>query len=237
MQEHTGLKNALEQTDALIIERDLLQQEKDWLVKEISHRVKNNLQMIISLLNAQSEFSYHPSALNAIRESRDRMQAIAIIHKKLYQNDHHTRINMRSYIQELVETISSSISRYEDLVFELDVAGISLDISQAVPLGLVMNEAITNAIKYAYAENEKGIIHISLQNISAPWVQLKIRDHGKGLPAGMDTDQMGSLGLTLIRLFAEQLDGELYFKNNHGLEIILNFMIANDLFFNESSYH
>jgi two-component sensor histidine kinase len=210
-----------------IEEKDCLLEEKEWLVREIHHRVKNNLQMVISLLNAQSEFLNHPSAVDAIRESRERMQAIAILHQKLYRTDTSTRINMRSYVNELVDNISSSVADTERMEFHVDVApDIELDISQSVPLGLILNEGITNSIKYAYGENEKGSIRISLQYTGDRQLQLKIADHGKGLPSGLDAENPHSLGLQLIRLFAEQLEGDLYFINNNGLEINLSFRTA-----------
>ncbi|HET6994470.1 MAG TPA: histidine kinase dimerization/phosphoacceptor domain -containing protein [Chitinophagaceae bacterium] len=222
-EKNTTLEKLVNEKDELIADKDVLLKEKDWLVKEIHHRVKNNLQMIISLLNAQSEFLNHPSAVHAIQESRERMQAIAIIHQKLYQVDNNSKIAMRSYINELVESIRNSIADSERFNFKVQVADIDLDISQTVPLGLIMNEAITNAIKYAYRPNQKGDINISLQRTGREQFQLRIADHGKGLPAGIDTDHSNSLGLQLIRLFSEQLEGDLFFRNNRGLEIILNF--------------
>ena len=203
--------------------------EKDWLVKEIHHRVKNNLQMVMSLLNAQTEFLTHPSAIDAIKESRERMQAIAIIHQKLYQFDNSTQINMRSYINELIDNIKDSFADSRRIQFEVDVTDVNLDISQSVPLGLILNEAITNAIKYAYLENEKGSIQISLKHYDNDMLQLKVADNGKGLPADVDIKHSKSLGLQLIKLFSEQLEGDLYFINSNGLEITLNF--------NASGYH
>ena len=196
--------------------------------------------MVISLLNAQSEFLNNPSARNAIKESRERMQAIAIIHQKLYEVDNSTRVNMRSYINELVENIRNSFVDSNRIYFQTDIDDIDFDISQSVPLGLILNEAITNAVKYAYPKNvrkdspkessrtfgEKGDISISLKRTGIQQVRLEIADHGKGLPAGMDTEHSNSLGLQLIKLFSEQLDGDLYFINNNGLEITLNFKTA-----------
>jgi two-component sensor histidine kinase len=165
--------------------------------------------------------------VDAIRESRERMQAIAILHQKLYRTDTSTRINMRSYVSELVDNIRTSVADTERMEIQVDVApDIELDISQSVPLGLILNEGITNSIKYAYGENEKGSIRISLQHIGDRQLQLKIADHGKGLPEGLDAEQPHSLGLQLIRLFAEQLEGVLYFINNKGLEINLSFRTA-----------
>jgi two-component sensor histidine kinase len=225
-EKNIALEHLITDKDILIADKDVLLKEKDWLVKEIHHRVKNNLQMIISLLNAQSEFLNNPSAINAIRESRERMRAIAILHQNLYQQENNTIINMRIYINELVDNIQSSFSDTSLIYFKLDVADVSLDISQSMPIGLILNEAITNAIKYAYSKNERGGIHILLQYTDLHQLQLKISDHGRGLPAGINMEQTNSLGLQLIKLFAEQLDGELLFINNNGLEVIINFKTA-----------
>ena len=177
-------------------------------------------------MNAQSEFLTHPSALDAIKESRERMQAIAIIHQKLYQLENSAQVNMRSYLNELIENIKNSFDDNKRIRFKEDVSDIWLDISQSVPLGLILNEAITNAVKYAYPKNESGVVHISLKAQDADKIQLKITDNGKGLPAGINIDQSKSLGLQLIKLFSEQLEAELYFINDKGLQIILNFKTA-----------
>ena len=210
----------------LIADKNDLLKEKEWLIKEIQHRVRNNLQIVMSLLSAQSEYLNSPSALDAIGKSLERMQVIALIHQKLYQGNSTTRINMQSYISELVESIKNSSIEPGKISFQLNVDEISLDISQSMPLGLILNEAITNAIKYAHPKNKEGIISISLQYADAGKVQLKIADNGKGLPSGFDTNRSNSLGLQLIKLFSEQLDGDLYFINKNGLEIVLNFKPA-----------
>jgi two-component sensor histidine kinase len=216
-----GQKNeALQRT---INEKDDLLKEKEWLVREIHHRVKNNLQMVISLLNAQSEYLNHPSALHAIKESRERMQAIAILHQKLYQVEGGAKINMRAYITELVDNIQQGFDKSERIHFHVDVTDIGLDMSQSVPLGLILNEAITNAIKYAYPKNAKGIIRISLQQIEDQQLQLIIADQGGGLPEGFDIELNHSLGMQLIKLFAEQLEADLFFVNRNGLKIVLSF--------------
>ena len=214
---------ALEQ---LVGEKDNLITEKDWLVKEIHHRVKNNLQIVISLLTAQTEFLDNPSALSAIQASRERMEAIAIIHQKLYQTENNTLIHAGAYVYELVDNLQDSFANARDISFQLNIADIVLDISQSVPLGLIINEAITNAIKYAYPEGERGTVSISLQPTDGDWVELKIADNGKGLPPGLDWKNSPSLGLQLINLLAQQLKGELCFINKNGLEITLHFKPA-----------
>ena len=108
----------------------------------------------------------------------------------------------------------------------LGVLELSRPLEQSLPLGLILNEAITNAIKYAFAQNEKGLIRITLKQMEGDRFQLKIADNGKGLPGDVDIKQSNSLGMKLIRLFSEQLEGDLYFISNNGLEIVLNFKTA-----------
>lgn len=197
--------------------------EKEWLVKEIHHRVKNNLQMIISLLNTQSDFLDNQSAISAIRASKDRMQAIALIHQKLYKPDDNANIDMGAYIRELVDNLQNGFMHTGKISFRLDIDALTLDVSQAVPLGLILNEGITNALKYAFPEGMKGIITIMLKELKEGKVLLRMADNGKGFNKGFDMMTGNSLGIQLIRLFAEQLEGELNFNNREGVEIGLVF--------------
>jgi len=200
-----------------------LLKEKEWLLKEVHHRVKNNLQIVISLLNTQTDFLDNPSALHAIQDSRERMQAIALIHQKLYQQDQSTLIDMHSYIHELVSHLVSSFTDAGRIWFDLEIENIELDVSQAVPLGLVLNEAITNAVKYAFPNGGHGTVRVKFYRKKGRDLVLKIIDNGVGFPAGFDLDARNSLGIQLMRLFAEQLEGELQFHEREGVEIDLRF--------------
>lgn len=197
--------------------------EKEWLVKEIHHRVKNNLQMIISLLNVQAEFLDHPSAINAIRESRERMQAVALIHQKLYQPGQESSLNMLAYIQELVTYFKSNLAETESINFKLDIQDINLDVSQAVPLGLMLNEAITNVMKYAFQPGEHGTLNIALCYLNKGEILLQVKDNGRGLPDDFDILKSNSLGIQLMQLLAEQLEGNIQFNNLNGLELLMTF--------------
>ena len=197
--------------------------EKEWLLKEVHHRVKNNLQIIISLLNTQTDFLDNPSALHAIQDSRERMQAIALIHQKLYQQDHSTLINMHSYIHELISYLISSFNNTGRIYFDLDIDEINLDVSQAVPLGLILNEAITNAVKYAFPKGDHGTISVLLYREGTRDVHLQIADNGVGFPRNTDLSGKTSLGIQLMKLFAEQLEGSIRLQSKHGVEIILHF--------------
>ncbi|MCF6403684.1 tetratricopeptide repeat protein [Chitinophaga filiformis] len=206
----------------LITSQNKLLGEKEWLVKEIHHRVKNNLQIVMSLLNTQAAFLDDKDALNAIRESRYRMQAISLIHQKLYQSENMAIIDMSAYIKDLVEFLKDGFSGVNKIRFDLQIAPVNLDVSQSVPIGLILNEAITNAIKYAFTGN--GIIMISLQETSPGQLSLIIADNGVGLPAD-DNNQprKQSMGMMLMETLAEQLEGTLNIQSKDGVIVTVRF--------------
>jgi two-component sensor histidine kinase len=130
---------------------------------------------------------------------------------------------MLSYIQDLVSYLESSFTVARGIYFQLEIDEVSLDVSQAVPLGLILNEAITNAVKYAFPNGRRGTIVVSLRRQGARNILLKIADNVIGLPGNFDFNRNNSLGMQLIRLFAEQLEGELFFQGEGGVEITLLF--------------
>lgn len=200
-----------------------LLEEKERLLKEIHHRVKNNLQVVMSLLNAQASYIADDLALSAIQQSQHRVQAMALIHQKLYQAEGLARIPMAAYIQELVAYLHDSYEYSQPISFELQVEPIELDITQAVPLGLIINEALTNALKHAFPHQRSGMVRVELKEPQAGEYELVVADDGVGLPADFAAEQSRSLGLTLIRGFSEQLEGQLCISPQPGLRISLQF--------------
>jgi two-component system, sensor histidine kinase PdtaS len=198
-------------------------EEKEWLLKEIHHRVKNNLQIVVSLLNTQSKYLVNDEAVAAMSESRHRMQAMSLIHQKLYSSDNLALVNMPNYIKELVEYLGTSFRSQKQISFELAVDPIDLDISQAIPVGLILNEAITNAIKHAFANKKDGKIMISMKYLPAQGIDLRIRDNGSGLAAGIDLPAEGSMGMRLIEGLVGQIDGTLTIKNERGFGLFILF--------------
>ncbi len=217
------LSELLTQKDALLGEKDQLLSEKEWLLKEIHHRVKNNLQIVMSLLNSQAASLEDKAALSAIQESQHRVQAMALIHQKLYQSEAVARIHMPSYIEEVVDYLRDFYHRPRPIQFRLDVEPIDLDVTLAVPLGLIINEAITNAFKYAFPEGRTGTVRLNLYRLTRTTYQLTIEDNGVGLPEGYIPSRSRSLGMTLMHGFSEQLGGELTITSAHGLSICLVF--------------
>lgn len=197
--------------------------EKEWLLKEIHHRVKNNLQIVISLLNTQSAYLENEDALDAIRNSQHRMQTMSLIHQKLYQSENLSTIDMAVYIRELVEYLSDSFSRNKSMIMDVKVSPVKLDVSQAVPLGLILNEAISNSIKYAFKENPNGRINILLEPVGDDMYLLCVADNGPGLPEGFDPFNTSSLGMSLMQGLSQQLDGYFLLENKNGLKVCVTF--------------
>jgi two-component sensor histidine kinase len=229
-QKNRHLSQLLGEKDSLLGEKDVLLAgqerllaEKERLLKEIHHRVKNNLQVVMSLLNSQADALQDGAALSAIQESQHRVQAMALIHQKLYQAQGVARIPMHDYIEEVVAYLHDSYCLKQLAHFELEVEPIELDVTQAVPLGLIINEAITNAFKYAFPDGRSGTVTLRLQRHGEATYQLVIADDGVGLPANYDPSQSRSLGMTLLHGFSGQLGGELTITSPPGLTINLVF--------------
>ncbi|NII23813.1 histidine kinase [Pseudoflavitalea sp. X16] len=207
----------------LVTEKDRLLEEKEWLLKEIHHRVKNNLQIVISLLNTQSAYLDNDAALMAIRDSQHRMRAMSLIHQRLYQSETESAIDMQAYIRELVEYLSDNFNLSHKIGFSLQVEKIAMDVAQAVPVGLILNESITNAFKYAFPDNSEGTINILMKQDQDSHVLLVIADNGRGLPAGFDTAAVRSLGMNLMQGLTKQLNGVFIIQSDKGVSIMIRF--------------
>jgi two-component system, sensor histidine kinase PdtaS len=201
-----------------------LLEEKEWLLKEIHHRVKNNLQIVMSLLNSQSAYLKDSAALDAIKESQHRVHAISLIHQKLYQSENLAVINMSSYIKEVVDYLSQNMDSNHNSIRCTEIQPIELDVAQAVPVGLIINEAVTNSIKYAFPHERGGQIEIQMRHTVAGEVLLLIQDDGIGLPEPFNWQLTKSLGMSLMQGLSKQIDGELKIGNNNGVTIQLKFM-------------
>nr|PZN48610.1 MAG: hypothetical protein DIU61_18425 [Bacteroidota bacterium] len=213
------------QKDSLLGEKDQLITEKEWLLKEIHHRVKNNFHIVASLLEIQSSFLHNKEALSAIRESQHRIHSMSIIHQKLYQSDTLSTIQMSAYIYELVEYLRDSYAIRDNIRFSLDIQTIELDHASAITLGLILNEIITNAIKYAFAETGNGVISIALRYVSNSQILLSVQDNGPGLPADFNKRIGASMGMELLRGLTDDIGGTLSIESNNGtlVEIIFSY--------------
>lgn len=220
-QYHIKLSNSRrisEQNDKL---HNLLE-EKEWLLKEVHHRVKNNLQVVLSLLQSQSIY-LKDEALAAVHDSQHRVQAMSLIHQKLYQTDNVSTINMDLYIPELVDYLKDSFVTHSRIVFVMDIAPVALDITQAIPLGLIINEAVTNIFKHAFPDRVRGQVHISLKELNEEEMVLDIADNGVGLPVNSGHAPRNSLGLNLMKGLCRDFNGRYTIESVAGTHISIAF--------------
>jgi len=200
----------------------VLLNEKEWLLQEIHHRVKNNLQIINSLLVSQAAFLKDGTALKAMKESQHRVQAMSLIHQKLYNSENHRSIYMPEYIGELAEYLKDSFDIKQNVLFHLDIEPLWLDVTKVVPLGLILNEIITNAFKYAFPYSGEDKISIQLKSENEK-IFLIVSDNGRGLPENYDLSKNESFGITLMRGMTEDLDGHFDIENRHGTKVTVTF--------------
>jgi two-component sensor histidine kinase len=183
-----------------------LLRDNEWLMRELHHRVKNNLQIVVSLLSSQSARLQDEAASNAVRDSRLRVQSMALIHQKLYKSDNVSAVDMEEYVTDMVEYLRDNVRPGLHIVFDVNVEQISLDVVQAVLVGLILNEVITNSIKHAFPATTAGRIAIRFSRLPEGFIRLKISDEGIGFPEETDPMVSTSFGLRLIRGLAEDLE-------------------------------
>ena len=200
---------------------------KEALLKEMYHRVKNNFQTVCSVLSLQSQHLEDETVLNMFTESQDRVRAMALIHERLYRSDDLTHVNFPEYVDQLVQGLfwSYSVDR-KRIQVDVNIHELQLDMITAIPCGLIINELVSNALKYAFPpqRKEKGHLTVFFQRIEEGYV-LRVTDDGVGFPADLDFRQTTSLGLQLVIIFAEdQLNGQVALDRRTGttFEIAFN---------------
>jgi PAS domain S-box-containing protein len=198
--------------------------EKETLLKEIHHRVKNNLQIISSLLRLQSRQIRDHEDLDILKESQNRVQAMALIHEKLYQSSSLAKIDCQEYITTLVQELFRSYNAHRQKIdFRVKVNQSSLAIALATPFGLIINELVSNSLKYAFTETVGGQIFIGLQEPNQGQFNLIISDNGKGLPKSLDFRNTKTLGFQLVRRLTKQLNGTIELDRSQGTEFKIVF--------------
>ena len=197
--------------------------EKEVLLKEVHHRVKNNLQVISSILNLQSSYVKDINTLNILRESQNRIKSMAFIHESLYQTTDFSQINFSEYVTSLSKNLVHSYGVFDDLIdLKLSVGDISLNLDLSIPCGLIINELVSNSLKYAFLNQEKGIIKIKLFEKNEN-VNLIVQDNGLGLPNEINYKETDSLGLQLVMTLVEQIDGTIELDNTKGASYTIIF--------------
>ena len=195
--------------------------EKETLLKEIHHRVKNNLQVISSLLNLQARYIKDPHALDAIKEGRNRVKSMALIHQNLYQEENLVGVNAKDYVEKLIQSLLASYHIEEkQVILEKDVDPIQLDVDTVIPLGLILNELISNALKYAFKGKQNGRIKVRLKEKFGS-IQLNVIDNGIGLPKDFNQQKDSSLGFRLIDAFVKKMKAKLEVNQDLGTNVLI----------------
>lgn len=217
--EQMALKNQQIGTQKLQIEQSL--KEKDLLIKEIHHRVKNNLQIITSMLSLQIGKIEDEKTSSILRDAKQRINSIALTHQMLYQKDNISSVNLSDYVERLARQVEflMPVSNIE-LVTNISATNNRLTIDNAVPLGLLVNELLTNAYKHAFPDSVKGQIEVSLVENDASFT-LRVTDNGVGLPNDFDTTERKTLGMELVHILAEQLDSIIMIDKTNGSSFAL----------------
>ncbi len=201
--------------------------EKDLLLKEIHHRVKNNLQVISSLLSLQSQHIHEAHALAMFKESQDRVRSMALVHEKIYQSHDMAQIDFDDYIQSLVKSLFRSYgTNPEKVQLSFITENVMLGIDMAVPCALILNELISNALKHAFPDldSNRGQIQVGLRKLSNSNIELCVADNGVGLKEEIDSFDRKSLGMQLVHILIEdQLMGTLDIQRNDGTKFIIQF--------------
>lgn len=198
--------------------------EKEVLLREIHHRVKNNMQIISSMLYLQSMKALEPETIEVIKDSRKRVQSMSLIHEKLYRSNDLACINFGDYIKSLTDEIAKSYtSQLCPVQFNIEADNISLPVDSAIPCGLILNELTTNSFKYAFKELARGEINISFRREARQKLILRFKDNGTGLPDNFSVASSSSLGMSLVQNLTNQLHGTVEYKNKNGLQWTISF--------------
>jgi two-component sensor histidine kinase len=198
--------------------------EKEVLLKEIHHRVKNNLQIVSSLFFFQSKQISDPTTLEMFRDGQNRVKSMALIHEKLYQSGDLANIDFKEYLKKLTNFLMQSYGTKQSRIkLKNNIHNVELGVDAAVPCGLIVNELISNSLKHAFRDRENGEIRIDMGYDESDKLILKISDNGSGIPKNMDIEKSDSLGLRLVYNLTTQLNGKVEFINNNGTIVKIEF--------------
>lgn len=195
-------------------------EEQKVLLSELNHRVKNNLTVITSLLNMQKKKARSKETRHAIEIVQNRVMSMALVHLKMYENENKSDIDLEKYIRELGNEIHNSMQKDRTIRIDYNLENVKIDVSLAIPMGLIINELITNSLKHAFDETEVPCIGITLVKEGDRFIQLTVRDNGKGINPNFENTASG-LGLDLIKSLTDQLDGKSTMQNENGVHFKL----------------
>jgi len=208
--------------------QDALQQ-KDLLLREVHHRVKNNLQVIHSLLDLQALKSEDKAVTGMLRDSQNRIRSMALIHQTLYQSQNFARVNFQRFLDELLPRLTEAYGHVSSQVqIRVQAHDVSLPINEAIPCGLIVNELVSNALKHGFVERHSGFIDVDVRQRDN-LVELSISNDGAPIPTDLDLLQTGSLGLQLVHLLTRQLHGALDTQRGNPTRFTLSFRLRDEI--------
>jgi len=194
------------------------------LLQEVHHRVRNNLQVISSLLDMSSLRIHEQQAIASLTDARTRIHLMSLIHSQLYQNESPGEIEMGAHVRELAKYLAATYARGENIAIVIDISRVYFPLNQAIPCALALGELISNALRHAFKEEEKGTIEISMRRSDEGIINIRVKDDGIGIPNEGTINKAGSLGLNLCRnLIQKQLKGQIQVRRNKGTEFIIEF--------------
>lgn len=211
----TQQKMAEEKIKGLLVEKELI-------LKEVHHRIKNNMNTISSLLSLQAQTVKEPSAMAALEDARARVQSMGLLYDKLYRSDDFAGASVNDYLPDLVDEIIGNFSDSKIVKIEKHVDDFTLDVKRLQPLGIIINELVTNIMKYAFAGRKSGVVELSATNADGH-ITVSVGDDGNGLPNSVDFENSSGFGLQLVHALAEQLNGTIRIERGNGTKLVLEF--------------
>lgn len=197
--------------------------EKEILLKEIHHRVKNNLQIISSLIVLQEQYIKDEKILQVFKDFQNRIKVMALIHQALYNSENLNQIYLSKYIENLVDNLFKAYSvKSKNIKLQLNIENIEFSLDKAIACGLIINELVSNSLKHAFSESENGEIYVTLKKTINNRILLDVYDNGVGLPQTLDYENSDTLGLKLISTITKQLDGKISIEKNNGTHVIIS---------------
>lgn len=198
--------------------------EKELILKEVHHRIKNNMATITSLLSIQAETIKNPAVTAALNDAKNRVQSMLVLYNKLYLSDDFNKVSVKKYIPDLVNQIESNFSSHRPMKIDYQIDEFDLDPKKLFSVGIIVNEIITNILKHAFPGQDQGFIWVSV-TLKNDQVSLIIRDNGIGIPKSINFENSPGFGLTLIEMLSRQIDGSVRIDRENGTKIILEFLI------------
>jgi PAS domain S-box-containing protein len=204
-------------------------EEQEVLTREVHHRVKNNMQVINSILNLQAEYTQDPALTNILKETQNRIRSMALIHEKLFKSKSMAQVEFDIYLQSLIREVVNFYSSYAANVrIHESIESVRMEITSAIPCGLIVNELLTNCLKYAFPDKREGEIWVRLVNGKDGFAEVNVQDNGIGLPESIDFESTQTMGLRIIRILIEQLNGSMEIKRDSGTSFTFRFRLQTD---------